>query len=339
MVDRYIEVLIDEWTIRRSELTEPVRTVYIGGGTPSILSVDQLHRLFRALPSDPEIEEYTIEVNPEDVDSDLIGALKSSPVNRVSMGIQSLHDPELAAIGRRHSAAEALDAVRRLIDAFPNTSVDLMFGIPGQTIDSWRRSIRGMLTLRPAHISAYSLMLEPGTRLYTKVQRKDCQLPSQEANDEMYHILCDELREAGYNHYEISNFALPGYESRHNSSYWNFTPYIGVGASAHSYDGSYHRIANISSLHRYVSGWQQHQQIETLTEEEQREEYIMLSLRRSVGLDLVEYERRFGSNAARKLIAASRPSLDIGQLIRRGTRLYIPEKHWLISDPIIISLL
>ncbi|MDE5799912.1 MAG: radical SAM family heme chaperone HemW [Paramuribaculum sp.] len=339
MIDRYIEVLIDEWNTRRCELSEPVHTVYIGGGTPSIMSADQLNRLFRLLPSGPEIEEYTIEVNPEDVDPPLIELLSGSPVNRVSMGIQSLDDSELAAIGRRHSAADAITAARRLIEAFPNTSVDLMFGIPGQTIHSWRQSIRGVLSLRPAHISAYSLMLEPGTRLYTCVQRGDCQLPTQEANDEMYRILCHELREAGYLHYEISNFALPDRQSRHNSRYWDFTPYLGIGASAHSYDGTSRRTANVSSLHRYLSGWQQYQQKEILTIDEQREEYIMLSLRRSDGLNLVEYEHRFGTEAARQLIAASRHSLDIGRLTLRGTQLHIPENHWLISDPIILSLI
>lgn len=339
MIHKYIDVLIHEWNIRRSELTDPIRTVYIGGGTPSILSSDQLDRIFRALPSDGGIKEYTIEVNPEDVDGKLIAVLKQSPVNRVSMGIQSLNDKELLAIGRRHSAADAIGAARRLIAAFPNTSVDLMFGIPGQTIASWKQSIEGVLSLRPAHISAYSLMLEPGTRLYTKVQRHDCRLPSQEANDEMYHTLCEELASAGYVHYEISNFALPGMESKHNAAYWDFTPYLGIGASAHSYDGHNRRTANISSVHQYISSWQENIREEILTLEEQREEYIMLSLRRRIGLDLKEYEERFGSASLQKLLRASQTSLDRGQLALNNGRLTIPQQHWLISDPIILSLL
>lgn len=339
MIDTYIDTLIDEWETRKNELTSPVRTVYIGGGTPSILSVDQLDRLFRALPSGTGIEEYTIEVNPEDVDSALVQALVNGPVNRVSMGIQSLDDSELATIGRRHTSSDAIEAACSLIGAFPNTSVDLMFGVPWQTTQSWLRSIRGILALKPAHISAYSLMLEPGTRLYTKVQRQDCHLPTQEVNDEMYHILCEELSAAGYLHYEISNFALPGRESRHNSNYWNFTPYLGIGASAHSYDGINRRTANISSLHRYLSGWRQQCEEEILTAEEQREEFIMLSLRRSVGLDINDYENRFGTNAAQRLIAASRPHLNTGHMILRDTGLIIPESKWLISDPIILSLI
>lgn len=338
-VDDYIDMLSREYLERKAEIPQPVTTIYIGGGTPSSLSHPQLRRLFEMLPIGPDIEEFTIELNPEDVNGELIGLLKEYGVNRVSMGIQSLCDSELRSIGRRHTAGTAIQAATLLQRSFANTSFDLMFGLPGQTLDSWKHSVEGILALRPAHISAYSLMLEENTLLYRRVKKGEVLIPSQETNSEMYQVLCDSLATAGYRHYEISNFALPGFESLHNSNYWNFTPYVGLGASAHSFDGNGIRKANSSSLSQYLTGWKNGRSIEVLSEYDSMVEWIMLGLRHYRGVNIAEFESRFGIEKSAEIQKAARPQIDAGYLELNDGTLHIPEKHWLITDNIIISLL
>ena len=300
----YVEALIAEARLRRDELHgEAVRTLYLGGGTPSQLPVPLLERLVEGLRGVVDLsglEEFTVEANPDDVSAQWCAALPSLGVNRVSMGVQSFEDDILRAIGRRHTAQQAEEAVGNLrLVGINNISIDLIYGLPGQTVASWTASVAQAIALRPQHISAYGLTYEEGTRLWKQRERGEVTEVPEEQCLEMYRILVDRLQAAGYEHYEISNFALPGYYSRHNSSYWNDTPYLGLGAAAHSYDGSIRRY-NPHDLQQYIdtvmAGATACEQ-EELTRWERYDERVMLGLRTAHGVDADRLRCDFGDEA------------------------------------------
>jgi oxygen-independent coproporphyrinogen-3 oxidase len=225
---QYVDALVAELKLRHRELAEPLRTLYVGGGTPSLLPLGQFARLVdavgRVAPLD-SVEEFTVEVNPDDVTAGYIAGLKELGVNRISMGVQSFDDRDLRFINRRHTARQAIEAVRAIRQAgVHNVSIDLIYGIPGQTLDSWSRTVDQAVALGVEHISAYSLMYEQGTRLWVMRQTGKVAEVDDDTCVAMYDLLVSRLHLAGYGHYEISNFALPGYCSRHNSSYWDLTP-------------------------------------------------------------------------------------------------------------------
>lgn len=334
----YVNALALEYEHRRGAYPTQPDTIYLGGGTPSSLSTILLYRIIEMLPT-REASEVTIEVNPEDVTDTFCQFLSDTPaINRVSMGVQSLNPSELAAIGRRHSAEDAIRAVKMLRQAgVRNLSLDLIFGLPEQTLTSWHRSLEGVLSLSPEHLSAYSLMLEPGTRLWAQSQANRLTLPSQDDNDAMYHALCHATAQAGMLHYEISNYAMPGMHSRHNSAYWNLTPYLGLGASAHSFDGTA-RSHNPASLRDYMANPTGCAEVETITADERLNEYLMLRLRTAEGLDINELESRCDIPSLNRIKQQARPHLDRGTLVIEGSRLKIPEHHWLISDSVLVDL-
>ena len=253
---RYVDALCQEVACRPS--CETVATIYLGGGTPSQLTISQLKQIFDTLYIYNKVEkdaEITIECNPDDVTDEFAKGLTSLPVNRVSMGVQTFSDERLRFLHRRHTAAQAVEAVARLREVgIRNISIDLMYGFPGETLDDWHRDIEAAIALNVEHLSAYCLMIEEGTPLY-QLRIKNIELreefPSEELERQMYYTLIDRLNTAGYEHYEISNFAHLGYRSRHNSSYWNGIPYIGLGAAAHSYDVKT-RSWNVSDIHQYI---------------------------------------------------------------------------------------
>lgn len=226
---RYVDAIIREFKERISEMAWPLRTIYIGGGTPSLMPVEEFHRLCAELsPYMDRVEEFTIEVNPEDVDETRLEAWKEAGVNRLSMGIQTFSDTSLKAIGRTHSASDSMKAYHMARIYFDNISIDLMFGLPGQTVEMWEADVDKAIELRPKHISAYSLMYEQGTALTVLRDSGRVKEIEDEISEQMFRILIKKIKEAGYEHYEISNFALPGFRSRHNSSYWVQMPYIGL---------------------------------------------------------------------------------------------------------------
>lgn len=300
--DQYVQAVIAEMQARCHELHEPVHTVYFGGGTPSQLAPAQLRQLLDALSEYFDLSqchEVTIEANPEDIaqpDYDL--ELLSTPnsklstlnsklsITRVSMGVQSLVDAELQLLHRRHDAVRVTQAVQRLRQAgISNISLDLMYGLPTQTLESWAYSIDQLLQLRPQHISAYNLSVEEGTRLYQLVQQGQLTPADDDTCLAMASLLRHKLSAAGYEQYEISNYALPGYHSRHNSSYWVQTPYLGLGPGAHSYDGQHLRTWNAPDLRRYLQG-QRQEQHEHLTPLDLYNERVMLGLRTAKGVPL-----------------------------------------------------
>lgn len=279
----YAAALLQEWQQRHDG---PLSTIYFGGGTPSLLDVTDLTTLLSAFTADSQPKEITLEANPGDLTLETLRALHNIGINRLSLGVQSFNDSLLSLIGRRHNAAQALDAVHAAQQAgFDNISIDLMYGLPGQTLEDWQRTIDIALSLSIQHISTYCLTYEDGTPLYQRLAAGEWTETDEETENAMYDMVCDRLVAKGFEHYEVSNFALTGKRSRHNMSYWTDVPYIGLGAGAHSYDGT-HRRWNISDIDAYIQGVRNHTayfEQETLTAEQKRIERVMLGLRTSKG--------------------------------------------------------
>lgn len=343
----YVRAVVAEAALRRDELRgESVKTLYLGGGTPSQLSADLLAALVHGLAGVfplTDVEEFTVEANPDDVTPQWCEALPQLGVNRVSMGVQSFEDDILRLIGRRHTARQAVDAVERLREAgITNISIDLIFGLPGQTLDSWRATVSQAIALKPQHISAYGLTYEEGTRLWHQRERGEVTEVPEETCLEMYRILVDMLQMAGYEHYEISNFAQPGYHSRHNSSYWNDTPYLGLGAAAHSYDGNIRRY-NPSDLHAYISSIQAGKTAfvqEELSWQERYDERVMLGLRTVRGVDAARVRADFGDDAYRHFLDVAQLHIKQGNLNRVGECRYVlTPAGIMLSDSIIRDLM
>ena len=297
----FVEELCSEIERRRPEIeqTLALNTLYIGGGTPSVLEPELLRRIVDTLGYGP-YEEFTVEVNPDDITPEYAAFLKELGVTRVSMGVQSFNDDILRWMNRRHDGAGAREAFRRLRSAgFDNISIDLIYGISQLTPQLWEDTLAQALELGPEHISAYQLTVEEGSPLADMIARGSYAEASEEACEAQYRYLCDKMREAGYHHYEISNFALPGREAVHNSAYWRRLPYIGLGPGAHSLIGTDLRCWNSQQ----TSGWTS--ECEHLSAEQIREEVLMLGLRTDQG----------------------------------ACGMQIPEKDWFISDSIIEGLI
>jgi oxygen-independent coproporphyrinogen-3 oxidase len=333
-VTQVVDTIIAEAEARKAEIAEPFKTVYIGGGTPSILPIEDLQRLLH-LPLDlSQVIETTIEVNPEDVTLDRAEQWRNIGVNRISMGIQSFDDDQLKAIGRRHTAQDALAAVDNLRRAgIQNISCDLIYGLPGQSVESWHKSLTQLLELGLPHFSAYCLSYEPGTRLYASRQAGKVQEADDVTITQMYEVLMMEAQRFGYLHYEISNFCKPDCHSRHNSSYWDDTPYLGLGASAHSFDGKVRRF-NPSNIQKYIATIPSFE-VEDESLIDRTNDLIITGLRTSQGLDV----NRISDLYRAEVLAAAKPYLATGQLMRRADRLIIPEKTWLIADAIMRDLI
>lgn len=290
---------------REIEFLKDNKTIYLGGGTPSMLSPEQLKRLIEVISeiADVQAEEFTIEANSDMLTEEYLDFLKrDTPVNRLSIGIQSLNDSELKWMQRTHTAEEAISALRRAKErGFENISVDVMYALPGQTIESLGKTLDLLLAERPNHISAYSLMYEPGSKI-TKIKEKPI---DEELSAEMYCLIERRLAESGYQHYEISNWALPGFQSKHNSGYWDHQPYLGIGPAACSFDGERLRRANTSSLVKYLrqmSETEPFYEKEMLSDEDLFNERVMLGLRRAKGVDLEMLRRDFGDLWAEEML-------------------------------------
>lgn len=336
LVRKYLE----EFDARRGEIPLPAKTLYLGGGTPSLMPAESLSSLVEALTSRSAIGEgtveRTIEINPDDVTAEKAAAWQRLGLNRFSIGVQSFDDTLLHTIGRRHDAASARRAVETL-KPLGDVSLDLIFALPEQTVEQWRQTVAEAVALRPQHISAYALMYEEGTPL-TRCRDNGT---LREADDDtylaMFSYLSDALAAAGYRQYEISNYALPGYESRHNSAYWDGTPYLGLGPAAHSYDGRRTRRANPADIRRYLSHdfTNRFYTEETLTDSELAEEYLLTRLRTARGIDLADFQRRFPSLSADLL---THPLPTPGLVAIENNRLHLTRAGIMTSDAVILQL-
>lgn len=293
-IQQYVDCLCNEITIRAQQEYDnhPIQTIYIGGGTPSMLSIAQLKQLIHTLTTCFDLStvaEVTLEANPDNLTPAYLQELQSLHFfNRLSIGIQSFDNNELALIGRIHTRQQALDAVNNAIAAgFTNLSIDLIYGLPYQDVAHWQHNLDMAARLPIKHLSCYALTVEPHTPLAHKVATHQLVLPSEDTVLEQYHRLTQWAQRQDFLQYEVSNFCQPGYPSRHNSRYWDRTPYLGFGAGAHSFDG-HHRRWNVSNIAAYRHGINQsttYYEAETLTPHEAYNEYVMTALRTSRGIE------------------------------------------------------
>jgi oxygen-independent coproporphyrinogen-3 oxidase len=305
LAERYVLNLAEEivsW--REVEPPETVDTIYFGGGTPSLLSPTQLELLLSATHNrftvSPDAE-ITLEINPGSVTLETLAAFRNLGVNRASFGAQTFDDNELARLGRSHSADDTRRTFRYLRDTgFANVSFDLIAGLPGQTMSAWRRNLDEAFALGPEHLSFYLLEVHQGTPLADHIKKGIQPTPDDDLAAEMYAVMLDRACEAGYEHYEISNLCLPGFESRHNTKYWTAAPYYGFGCSAHSYNGLSRRWANERDLARYMDMIKEQSSAvasETrLTEADRQAEAVFLGLRMMEGFSFTEYQQLFGAD-------------------------------------------
>ena len=333
----YGKALIKEIDSRREEIEESsgVNTLYIGGGTPSVLPPSVLKDIVCALGAS-DYEEFTVEVNPDDVTPSYASFLKELGVNRISMGVQSFDDSILKWMNRRHDAASALAAFKTLrLAGFDNISIDLIFGLSQLSDDVWKATLEQALELSPEHISAYQLSIEEGSVLEELVSNGRYSPAPDELCAHQYDMLCKALSDAGYNHYEISNFAIPGREAVHNSAYWRQLPYVGLGPGAHSLrilnDGSLKRSWNPSDIKAYCSLCLSDSGFEILSPEQVALERIMLGLRTSEGVSCGFLKENSLPGALDRLLSEGFLEKTPSDNVR------IPEKHFFVSDSIIGS--
>ena len=331
---RYVDALCKEMSIVCQKA--PIKTIYLGGGTPSQLAISQLQQIFDAAYIYNKVEtdaEVTIECNPDDVTKEFTEGLSHIPINRVSMGAQTFNDQRLRFLHRRHTSSQVFDAVDRLRDSgIQNISIDLMYGFPEETLPEWEDDIEKALSLEAEHLSAYCLMIEEGTPLY----RMQTEPMEEELERLMYERLINKLTAVGYEHYEISNFAKPGFRSRHNSSYWDGTPYIGIGASAHSYDIK-SRSWNVANIRQYIEGIEQGKRLfeeELIDEDTRYNDTITVALRTRDGIcldHLSEKHRDYCLKNACRFI-------DDGLLHTNKHQLALTRKGLFVSDMIMSEL-
>ena len=296
-VDSYLEHLLEEF---QSYDIQKLRTLYIGGGTPTALSAPQLEILLKGLTKNLDLsvlEELTIEANPGDLDADKIAVLKNSAVNRVSLGVQTFDDKMLKKIGRSHLEKDIYENIDRLkLAGFDNISIDLIYALPGQTMEQVKDNVAKAIGLNIPHMSLYSLILENHTVFMNRMRRGKLPLPKEELEAEMFEYIITELERAGFEHYEISNFSKPSFESRHNLMYWDNAEYYGIGAGASGYVNGV-RYKNHGPIRHYLSAVEEgNARIteEHLSQKEQMEEEMFLGLRKKLGVSMARFEEKFG---------------------------------------------
>ena len=344
--EEYVNALCKELLMRKDYVAgDVISTIYFGGGTPSTLTIEQLERVCSTIYSTypiAENPEVTIECNPDDLTPEYLERLKELPFNRISMGVQSFNNIQLKRLGRRHTAEGAHLAVANARAAgYNNISIDLMFALPDSTLLKWQHDLESAIALKPDHLSAYNLMYEEGTPLYRALQRGDFNELGEDENVKQFGMLIEAMKGAGYRHYEISNFALPGKESRHNSSYWNDTPYIGCGAAAHSYNGTSREwnIADIKTYIEGINGEKRNFEIEHLTEEERYNDTILTRLRTADGIPLTWMKDKFSNKLNAYMLRAAEKEIALGNLKETNGHLSLTEKGIFISDAVIRELI
>lgn len=342
--EEMLQAIIGELAMRKNEFQkEEVSTIYFGGGTPSVLTTAEIDRLIDACYLHYTIEttpEITLEANPDDLTKEKIKALAASRVNRLSIGVQSFFEEDLKLMNRAHTAQEAVASLKLTRAAFPNSSLDLIYGIPGMTSERWEENIDLALALDIPHISAYALTVEPKTAL-EKFIKKGIVPPVKDELAQRHHkILIQKMEAAKFENYEFSNFARPGFYSRNNTAYWQGKKYIGIGPSAHSYDGK-RRAWNINNNPKYIkaiTAAQLPQEVEVLTPTDQYNEYVMTRLRTQYGISLKEIKEVFGTQRYTYFLAQAQKHLEEHLLFKDKDRIYVSKKGKFLSDGIASDL-
>lgn len=325
------------------ETMQTIETIYFGGGTPSLLTFEELNHLLKAVHKNfkvSETAEITFEVNPDDVDLLKIEQWKKAGINRLSLGVQSFYEEDLQWMNRAHNATQAIESIELIKKHFNNFSVDIIYGTPGLSDARWKFNVQKAIDLKIPHLSCYALTVEPATALWKMIEKKTVQdvNPEQQANQ--FLLLMQWLGDAGYEHYEISNFALPGNRSRHNSSYWNGDFYLGIGPSAHSYFGTTRRW-NISNNGLYMQSIKNKTipfEREDLDESKRFNEYIMTALRTSEGVNIDVIKNRFGYDKAESFLYRSQKYLVDRRMNRAGNMLILTNRGKLYADGIAADL-
>ncbi len=342
----YLRAIEKEMELRGEYIDDDtLETIYLGGGTPSRLSGNDLERIFNAISrrfSITEGAEITLEANPDDIRPDYLSALRDLPINRISMGIQSFRPEDLRLLNRRHDREQAIRAVELCqAHGFTNLSIDLIYGLPGQTPEAWEENLRQAIRLGTPHLSAYHLTYEEGTALYKRLQTGQVEPVDEEVSVTLFHILTERMAEAGFQHYEISNFARPGFHARHNSAYWIGKPYLGLGPSAHSYNRT-SREWNVASLPLYLRGIESGQpatERETLDLSTRYNDFIITGLRTMWGISLDKLRTEFGEALLAYCQKQARPYIQRGLLRQENDRLALSRAGILLSDGIMSELM
>ena len=342
----YVHALCQELDMRKNYLEgEDIETIYLGGGTPSQLTQEELEKIFSSLYNIYKVKEnaeITLEANPDDLTPEYIHMLRTLPINRISMGIQTFQEETLKLLHRRHTAQQVIEAVKHCREAsFQNISIDLMYGLPGETLETWKEDLQQAIALHPEHISAYHLIYEEGTALWKLREQKQVEEADEDLSVTLFKTLIEELTHAGYEHYEISNFCLPGLHSRHNSSYWTGKKYLGCGPSAHSFNGT-SRQWNVASLDKYIQSIQQGEldyEIEELDIYTRYNDFVITTIRTHWGMSLSHLRSTYGENLYQYCLRMAKPHLEQGVLEIKEDTLKLTKEGIFISDGIMSDLL
>ncbi|WP_207433506.1 radical SAM family heme chaperone HemW [Sabulibacter ruber] len=343
--EQVLQAMHQELALQQQYLNgETINTIYFGGGTPSILSVAELNGLLEAIyrkhPVNPAAE-ITLEANPDDLTPEKLQALRQTPINRLSVGVQSFHDPHLQLMNRPHTALEAADSIKQAQDqGFDNISLDLIYGIPAEDPKLWEEDLAKAFALQVQHLSCYALTIEPNTVFGHRVRKGKFSPADEERVAHQFELLMTQAADHGFLHYEISNFCQPGFESKHNSSYWKQVPYLGLGPSAHSFNGV-SRQFNVANNPKYVQaleGGQLPCTVEELSVEDRVNEYVMTTLRTSWGCDTAYIREKWGIDL-KALHAAYLQKIEAKGLLRQeGDVLLLTEAGKLLADEIALDL-
>lgn len=344
--ERYIRSLCRELEMRRDYLQgAPIETIYLGGGTPSQLAREDFQQVFDVIERNfgmAQVREVTLEANPDDLTPEYVSMLAGLPFNRISMGIQTFNEATLRLLKRRHTVAQAIAAVRECREAgFQNISIDLIYGLPGETEEGWEYDLAQAVALDVEHISAYHLIYEEGTPIYEMLRQHRVSEVDEESSVQFFSRLIDRLAAAGYEHYEISNFCRPGYYSQHNTAYWQGIPYIGCGPSAHSFNRT-EREWNVASLNEYMDGIENNHRVyetEDLDTTTRYNEFIITSLRTRWGISLKKLKAEFGTRLWQYCLDMAALSLKNRKLMKEDDTLYLTREGIFISDSIMSDLL
>lgn len=332
--------------LRKNELqNKNLKSLYFGGGTPSILKVDELKSIIdevlKYFTFDENIE-ITLEANPDDLNQNFLKGLSETAVNRLSIGTQSFFDADLKLMNRAHSASEAESSIKRSQDSgFENISIDLIYGSPTSDFEIWKENLSKTIELQVPHISSYALTVELKTALESWISKNKINAPKESEQNKQFYYMSDFLKGNGFDHYEISNFGKPGFHSRHNSAYWKYSEYLGIGPSAHSYDGNNQRSWNIANNSIYIKNLNENtlpKETEILSEKDQFNEMLMIGLRTIWGADLQKMKDKFSSEIMGKFHQEIQPKIADGILVIESNHLKIPEKHWFLADGIASDL-
>ncbi len=340
-----IVALCHEIKLRRSEIVENqiIETIYFGGGTPSVLSVHELKQIINIIYTHYAVSddvEITIEANPDDLSEEKIVALAQSKVNRLSIGIQSFFEEDLVLMNRAHNAKEAINCLSLATHHFDNISIDLIYGIPNMSIDRWKQNIQLALDFGVPHISCYALTVEPNTALPKLIEKGEIPPVNDTTAQQHFEILVETLENEGFEHYELSNFGKPNYFSKNNTAYWQGKSYLGIGPSAHSYNGK-QRSWNINNNTKYIKTLQQNKlpnEIEILTTTDQYNEYVMTGLRTIWGVSLQKIAQEFGATYQEYLLKQAQKHINEHLLFLDGDTLSVTKKGKFLSDGIASDL-